>query len=131
MMNFFRKLFPLMMLVCLQAVYAEQASISSAPPPSSAPPLSTPSSPAPAAVTVVTPPPIMPAPVEAKTETTTATTTTTIAPLRLTPSQFQEWLRTIKAKRNKAIAARHAPKPKPPPPPPLTYEEGQKVMMDS
>ena len=48
----------------------------------------------------------------------------------MTPAQFHEWLTTVKTRRNKTVAM---PVRMPPPPPrlPLTFEEQQKVMLDS
>lgn len=48
----------------------------------------------------------------------------------MTAKQFHEWLIGYKAKR-KQMAAKSANPPPPPPPPPLTYEEGQKLMLDT
>lgn len=104
MMNFTRMLFPLILLAALTVVHAETVNTSADAMP-----------PVPFRLASASP----------------ASSSVNLPPESMSPAQFKQWLAIIKANRNKALAARHAPKRKAPPPPPMTYEQGQQLMLST
>lgn len=104
MMNFSRMLFPLILLTALTVVHAESLNTSA----DTIPPV-------PFQLAAATP----------------ASSPANSPQVSMTPAQFKQWLAIIKANRNKALAAKRAPRHKSPPPPPLTYEQGQQLMLST